>query len=71
MRPKPGTTQPASTPQRGPLASSRQPPGIVAAHLLRDGLDFVWRAANGSEAIAHWMPGGYSPSAFRPQGTSW
>jgi alpha-mannosidase len=33
--------------------------GSVAAQLLRDGLDFVWRAADGSRTIAHWMPGGY------------
>jgi alpha-mannosidase len=38
-----------------------QPPddGSIAAQLLKDGLDFVWRAADGSRAIAHWMPGGY------------
>ena len=34
-------------------------PGSTAAHLLRDGVDFVWRAADGSRTIAHWMPGGY------------
>jgi alpha-mannosidase len=33
--------------------------GTVAADLLHDGLDFVWRAADGSSALAHWMPGGY------------
>src|SRR5262245_39993276 len=33
--------------------------GSVATDLLRDGLDFVWRAADGSSALAHWMPGGY------------
>jgi alpha-mannosidase len=33
--------------------------GTVAADLLRDGLDFVWRAADGSSALSHWMPGGY------------
>jgi alpha-mannosidase len=33
--------------------------GSVATQLLKDGLDFVWRAADGSRAIAHWMPGGY------------
>ena len=31
----------------------------IAADLLAHGLDFVWRAADGSQAIAHWMPGGY------------
>jgi len=38
-----------------------QPPdaGSVATELLQDGLDFVWRAADGSRTIAHWMPGGY------------
>src|SRR4029077_17239864 len=36
-----------------------EPPaaGSEAAHLLQDGLDFVWHAADGSSAIAHWMPG--------------
>jgi alpha-mannosidase len=33
--------------------------GSVADGLLHDGLDFVWRAADGSSALAHWMPGGY------------
>jgi alpha-mannosidase len=33
--------------------------GSVATKLLQHGLDFVWRAADGSRAIAHWMPGGY------------
>src|SRR5262249_34616318 len=34
-------------------------PGSIAATLLHDGLDFRWRAADGSEVLAHWMPGGY------------
>jgi alpha-mannosidase len=34
-------------------------PGSAATDLLRDGIDFVWRAADGSSALAHWMPGGY------------
>jgi alpha-mannosidase len=34
-------------------------PGSIAATLLHDGLDFRWRAADGSEILAHWMPGGY------------
>ncbi len=33
--------------------------GSEASRLLQDGLDFVWRASDGSRAIAHWMPGGY------------
>jgi len=34
-------------------------PGSIAETLLHDGLDFRWRAADGSEVLAHWMPGGY------------
>ncbi|HLK10014.1 MAG TPA: hypothetical protein VKW76_01395 [Candidatus Binatia bacterium] len=33
--------------------------GSLAADLLQDGLDFVWRASDGSRVLAHWMPGGY------------
>ena len=39
-------------------------PGSVAATLLRDGLDFRWSAADGSEVLAHWMPGGYCQGDF-------
>src|SRR5262245_10004693 len=39
-------------------------PGSIAATLLQDGLDFRWRAADGSEALAHWMPGGYCQGDF-------
>jgi alpha-mannosidase len=35
------------------------PPGSVAAELLQEGLDFVWQARDGSETLAHWMPGSY------------
>ncbi len=35
------------------------PPGSVADQLLHDGLDFVWQARDGSETLAHWMPGSY------------
>ncbi len=35
-------------------------PGTSAAHLLADGTaDFVWRAADGSEVLTHWMAHGY------------
>ena len=34
-------------------------PGSIADMLLHDGPDFRWRAADGSEVLAHWMPGGY------------
>ena len=33
-------------------------PGSLATTLLKDGLDFEWRAAEGSRVHAHWMPGG-------------
>ncbi len=39
-------------------------PGSIAATLLHDGLDFRWRAADGSEVLAHWMPGGYCQGDF-------
>jgi alpha-mannosidase len=39
-------------------------PGSIAATLLEDGLDFRWRAADGSETLAHWMPGGYCQGDF-------
>jgi alpha-mannosidase len=39
-------------------------PGSMAAMLLHDGLDFRWRAADGSEVLAHWMPGGYCQGDF-------
>lgn len=39
-------------------------PGSIAATLLNDGLDFRWRAADGSEVLAHWMPGGYCQGDF-------
>src|SRR4029450_11356994 len=39
-------------------------PGSVAATLLDDGFDFRWRAAHGSEVLAHWMPGGYCQGDF-------
>ena len=35
------------------------PQGSVAADLLQEGLDFVWQARDGSETLAHWMPGSY------------
>ncbi len=35
------------------------PPGSVASDLLQQGLDFVWQARDGSETLAHWMPGSY------------
>jgi alpha-mannosidase len=43
-------------------------PGSIAEELLRDGLDFTWRADDGSTALAHWMPGGYCQGdwAFGP-----
>lgn len=31
----------------------------TADQLLKTGLDFVWRAADGSSILAHWMPYGY------------
>src|SRR5262245_52346052 len=34
-------------------------PGSLATELLHDGIDFVWRAADGSRVLGHWMPGGY------------
>jgi len=35
-------------------------PGSLATKLLQeDGLDFEWQAADGSQVLAHWMPGGY------------
>lgn len=34
-------------------------PGSEAENLLGSGVDFTWRAADGSSAFAHWMPGGY------------
>ena len=39
-------------------------PGSIAATLTHDGLDFRWRAADGSEVLAHWMPGGYCQGDF-------
>src|SRR5262245_53354145 len=39
-------------------------PGSLAETLLHDGLDFRWRAADGSEVLAHWMPGGYCQGDF-------
>jgi alpha-mannosidase len=41
--------------------SGREPPlpGSIAADLLATSIDFVWRAADGSEVLAHWMPQGY------------
>src|SRR5262245_4423922 len=39
-------------------------PGSIAATLMQDGLDFRWRAADGSEVLAHWMPGGYCQGDF-------
>jgi alpha-mannosidase len=44
-------------------------PGSIAADLLRNGPDFVWRAADGSTAVAHWMPGGYCQGDFGLGGT--
>ena len=45
-------------------------PGSVAADLLQNGSDFVWRAADASSVVAHWMPGGYCQGDFRlPDGT--
>jgi alpha-mannosidase len=35
------------------------PPGSIAHRLLDQGIDFVWRAADGSQTLAHWMPGSY------------
>src|SRR5215813_2259198 len=43
----------------GSLGFKPPVPGSIAATLLHDGLDFRWRAADGSETLAHWMPGGY------------
>lgn len=35
-------------------------PGTSAAHLLAEGTaDFVWRSADGSEVLTHWMAHGY------------
>lgn len=31
----------------------------VAAQLLRNGVDFIWQAADGSQVITHWMQGTY------------
>ena len=45
-------------------------PGSIAARLLRHGTDFVWRAADGSTVVAHWMPGGYCQGDFGLGGTS-
>src|SRR5436190_1890422 len=44
-------------------------PGSIAARLLRHGTDFVWRAADGSTVVAHWMPGGYCQGDFGLGGT--
>jgi len=44
-------------------------PGSIAAALLRHGSDFVWRAADGSAVVAHWMPGGYCQGDFNLGGT--
>jgi len=44
-------------------------PGSIAAGLLRHGRDFVWRAADGSAVVAHWMPGGYCQGDFNLGGT--
>ena len=38
--------------------------GSIADTLMHDGLDFRWRAADGSEILAHWMPGGYCQGDF-------
>jgi alpha-mannosidase len=38
--------------------------GSIAATLLKNGTDFVWRAADGSKLVAHWMPGGYCQGDF-------
>ena len=46
------------------LGAQPPSPGSVAATLLHDGLDFRWRAADGSEVLAHWMPGGYCQGDF-------
>src|SRR5262249_46698322 len=46
-------------PSRQRLGSRPPVPGSIAETLLHDGLDFRWRAADGSEVLAHWMAGGY------------
>jgi len=43
--------------------ATRAPAGSVAARLIHDGIDFVWRAADGSETLAHWMPDSYCEGA--------
>ncbi len=41
-------------------ASNFPRPGTSAAHLLAEGTaDFVWRSADGSEVLTHWMAHGY------------
>src|SRR5580765_2114740 len=45
-------------------------PGSLAAKLLEDGLDFEWRAADGSRVLAHWMPGGYCQGDVRLAGVT-
>jgi len=45
-------------------------PGSLATKLLEDGLDFHWRAADGSRVLAHWMPGGYCQGDVRLAGVS-
>jgi alpha-mannosidase len=34
-------------------------PGSLADELLHDGVDFTWRAADGSEVLGHWLSQGY------------
>ncbi len=43
--------------------------GSIAADLLQHGTDFVWRAADRSAVVAHWMPGGYCQGDFALGGT--
>jgi len=46
------------------LGAAPPAPGSLASELARGGADFVWRAADGSRTLAHWMPRGYCEGDF-------
>lgn len=43
---------------------SRLQPGALQADLRQDGLDFLWRASDGSQVIGHWIGALYNLSRF-------
>jgi alpha-mannosidase len=45
---------------------SPPPSQSLAAHLLQEGIDFVWQARDGSQTLAHWMPGSYCQGDASP-----